>query len=78
MVKNSYPRGLRPLEVRILFLPARLLKNVIVSHIFGKNFVKVTFLLVKLLNRDLTENFFDETKFCAFPHCEYVARPNFK
>ena len=40
----------------------------LVSHIFGKNFVKVTFLLKKLL-KSFNEIFFGETKFFVFPHC---------
>ena len=41
----------------------------IVSYIFGKNFVKVTFILKKSLKSYFDENFFGETKFFTFPHC---------
>ena len=39
--------------------------------IFGKNFVKLTFLLKKLLNSWFDEIFLDESKFFIFPHGEF-------
>ena len=39
----------------------------LVSHIFGKNFVKVTFL--QEITKCLTIYLFGETKFFIFPHC---------
>ena len=41
----------------------------LVSHIFNKNFVKVTFFLKKLLKSWFDEIFFGGTKFFTFPHC---------
>ena len=50
----------------------------ILSRIFGKNFVKITFLLKKLARVDLT-NFFLVTvhKFFIFAHCDYVVLKHF-
>ena len=39
------------------------------SIIFGKNFVKLTVLLNKLLKSWFDELFFGEKKFLVFPHC---------
>ena len=41
----------------------------LVSHIFGKNFVKVTFLPKKSLKSRFDEKIFGETEFFVFPHC---------
>ena len=41
----------------------------LVSHIFGKNFVKLTVLLRKLQKSWFNEIFFGETKFFVFLHC---------
>ena len=38
------------------------------SHLFGKNFVKVTVLLNKLLKSGFHEIFFSEIEFLVFPH----------
>ena len=40
------------------------------SRIFGKNFVKVTVLLNKLLKSWFDEIFFGEREFLVFPHCD--------
>ena len=45
----------------------------VVSHIFGKNFEKVT-LLKKLLKSWFDEIFFSEAKFFIFPHWEMIAK----
>ena len=42
----------------------------ILSHIFGKNFVKVTALLKELLKSWFDEIFFGESNFFLFPHCD--------
>ena len=44
----------------------------LVSHIFGKNFVKVTFLLKEITKYliDFMKYFFCETKSLIFPHCD--------
>ena len=41
----------------------------LLSHFFGKNFVKPTFLLKKLLKSWFDEIFFGESKFFILPHC---------
>ena len=47
------------------------------SRIFGKNFVKVTVLLKKLLKSWFHEIFFGEREFLKFPHCVEVKLRNF-
>ena len=44
------------------------------TRIFGKNFVKVTVLLNKLLKSDLTKYFVGEREFLVFPHCAMKVR----
>ena len=44
------------------------------SHFFGKNFVKATFLLKKLVKRWFDEIFFGESKFFILPHCGFQLR----
>ena len=41
----------------------------LLSHFFGKNFVKITVLLLRLLNSWFDEIFFGESKFISFSHC---------
>ena len=44
--------------------------NLLSSHIFGKNFVKITFLLKKLLESWFDEFFLSDSKIFIFPHCD--------
>ena len=43
--------------------------NLLSSHFFGKNFVKVTAILKKLQTVHLTKFFVCESKFLSFTHC---------
>ena len=45
----------------------------VLSHFFDKNFVKLTFLLKKILKSRFDEFFLDDSKFFIFPHCETSA-----